>query len=63
VNNQNLICLRYFGRKSNNPNKSVLIAIKLIAIAGKALPYSLSMVLPDETYSNKVTSSPKIIYP
>jgi hypothetical protein len=49
VNNQNLIWLRYFGRKSNNPNKIVFIAIKLIAIAGKALPYSLSMVLPDET--------------
>lgn len=63
VNNQNLILFRYFGRKSNNPNKTVFMAMKLIPIWGKAPPYSLRMVLKKETYSNKDNKAPKTIYP
>ena len=48
-NNPNRMLARYFGKKSNKPNKIVFKAIKPIPIVGKAPPYSLRMVLKKET--------------
>ena len=48
-NNPNRMLARYFGKKSNNPNKIVFKAIKPIPIEGKAPPYSLRMVLKKVT--------------
>ena len=39
----------------------VFMERKVIAILGKALPYSLRIVFPKEMYSNKVRNNPKIM--
>ena len=41
----------------------VFMERKVMAILGRALPYSLRIVFPKEIYSNKLTNNPKIRYP
>ena len=63
LKSQKRILLRYCGKKSNNPNKSVLSPTKARPISGSAPPYSLRIDFPERMYKNKATKSPKIIYP
>jgi hypothetical protein len=48
-NNQNLIWLRYFGKKSNNPKRTVFMDRKAVTDLASELPYSLSIVFPNAT--------------